>query len=452
MGKKERVQYVCKACGYVSLGWMGRCSSCGQWDSLVEQRSEPEGKEPRTVPQAIPITQLVKDSRPKLSLGIEEFDRVVGGGLLPGTVVLVGGQPGIGKSTLLLQVAATVAQRGPVVYISGEESAEQIHHRARRLGATVDNLFLLTATDVLGYLEQLMEYHPRLVVVDSIQTMYHAEASGYPGSVSQVQKSADALIAWAKTYEVPLVIVGHITKSGALAGPKVLEHAVDCVLYFDGESHTDYRILRAVKNRFGPTNEVGVFEMKQEGLKAVPNPSCVFLADRPLGVAGSVVAPSMEGTRSLLVEIQALVAPALYGGTPRRLTTGLNYNRTSIVLAVLEKRQGCKLANHDVYLNVAGGLRVEEPAMDLAVAMAVVSSLNDLPVPPDLVIVGEIGLTGEVRPVGHMERRLQESRDLGFKRCVLPAANYRDLDLGAWGMKLHPVRNVKEALQAVFSD
>ncbi|MCK9222755.1 MAG: DNA repair protein RadA [Limnochordia bacterium] len=451
MGKSKGVRYVCQACGYESLGWMGRCSSCGQWDSLVQQKEEHPQKS-RIVCQTVPITRVAKDQRQKLSLGIDELDRVVGGGLLPGAVVLVGGQPGIGKSTLLLQAAASVAKGGPVVYVSGEESAEQIYHRAVRLNARVDNLLVLTATDVLGIIEELGDSDPLLVIIDSIQTMHHAEASGYPGSVGQVQKTANALIAWAKTANVPLIIVGHITKSGSLAGPKVLEHAVDCVLYFDGEAHTNFRILRAVKNRFGSTNEVGVFEMKQEGLKTVLNPSCIFLAERPLGVAGSVVAPSMEGSRSLLVELQALVAPSLYGGTPRRLATGLNYNRASIVLAVLEKRQGFKLANYDVYLNVAGGLRVEEPAMDLAIAVAVTSSLNDIPVNPDIVIIGEVGLTGEVRPVGHIERRLQESTDLGFRRCVLPAANHKELNPGRWDIEMRPASTLKEALKAAFSE
>jgi DNA repair protein RadA/Sms len=399
----------------------------------------------------LPLAQVTREEDERLSTGIGELDRVLGGGVVKGSLVLVGGDPGIGKSTLLLQAAAGLSHPGRdvrkiVLYISGEESASQLRMRGDRLGVQSQDVYILTETSMELIREQVTRLQPRVLVVDSIQTVFTADLASAPGSVSQVRESTAQLITLAKSFNLPILIIGHVTKEGAIAGPRVLEHMVDTVLYFEGERHNVYRILRAVKNRFGPTNEIGVFEMQQAGLTEVESPSELFLAERPLQASGSAVVASLEGTRPLLVELQALGSPSGFG-TPRRVANGIDYQRLVLLLAVLEKRLGLPLQQHDVYVNVVGGLHIDEPAIDLGVVVAVASSLRDVAIDPELIVFGEVGLTGEVRAVGHVETRLREAAKLGFRRCLLPQANCQT---PIANIALCGVRTVAEALQVIL--
>ncbi|MCL4514589.1 MAG: DNA repair protein RadA [Firmicutes bacterium] len=464
MGPKREAVFVCQECGHESLKWLGRCPSCQAWNSLVEEVRPGKsgafgslaatrtdlGAQPRAGEPPIPIGKAVSREEQRFSTSIGELDRVLGGGMVRGSVVLVGGDPGIGKSTLLLQASQGVSSsRGRVLYVSGEESVDQVKLRADRIGAASDRLFIAAQTDLGVVLEYLRSIAPMLVVIDSIQTMYHPEFPSAPGSVGQVRESTAELIRFAKTSGVSVVVVGHVTKAGTLAGPRVLEHMVDTVLYFEGEQHHSYRVLRAVKNRFGSTNEIGVFEMRDGGLKEVANPSELFLSQRPVGAAGSVVVASMEGSRPLLVEVQALVGATNFMGTPRRLATGVDYNRVSIILAVLEKRAGLALGAQDVYVNVAGGVRLEEPAADLGIAIAAASSFRNVPCDPQTVVLGELGLAGEVRGVARVEPRLQEAAKLGFRRCLIPRNNLKGLGKPA-GTEIIGVENIGAALEVAL--
>jgi len=448
---KVRTQYICQNCGGVSLRWMGRCATCGEWNTLVETRVESPasagiGKSALPLGTPQPLAEVKEDAFTRLILPLAEFNRVLGGGIVPGSLVLVGGEPGIGKSTLLLQVASLVSEReGLVLYVSGEESAQQMRLRARRLGIQGERLYVLTETNLEAIIAHLEELSPRMLIVDSIQTVYCEGLTSGAGSVSQVREAASRLMKVAKGQGLPIFIVGHVTKAGAIAGPKVLEHIVDTVLYLEGERFHTYRLLRSVKNRFGPTSEVGVFEMRSEGMVEVPNPSETFLAERLLHASGSAIAVTMEGTRPLLVEIQALASTTSFG-QPRRTTNGVDFNRLLLISAVLSRRVGIRLYDQDVFVNVVGGLRIEEPAVDLAVAVAIVSSTQDRPVAADLALVGEVGLSGELRSVGQLEARLNEAIRLGFKRCIVPRS-IRHQPPARDGLEVVGARSVQEAAQ-----
>jgi DNA repair protein RadA/Sms len=423
---KVKVKFCCTECGTESPKWMGKCPGCHAWNTMIEE-TETEIKAPvgrgellRTKEKARAIIDIESGREPRISTGISELNRVLGGGLVPGSLLLVGGDPGIGKSTLLLQASYTLSTQGlKVLYVSGEESVRQTKLRADRLGALNDKLFVLCETNLEVIEEAITEVGPDFLVIDSIQTVFRPEIASAPGSVSQVRECTAHFMRISKINGVATVLVGHVTKEGAIAGPRLLEHMVDCVLYFEGERHHTYRILRAVKNRFGSTNEIGIFDMTEDGLREVTNPSEMFLSERPLGVAGSTVVASMEGTRPLLVELQALVTPTHFP-SPRRMASGFDHNRMSLVIAVLEKRMGMFLQNQDAYLNVAGGVKLDEPAADLAAAVSLASSLKDLPTRPFDIIFGEVGLTGEVRAVSRAEQRVKEAHKLGFKRVIMP--------------------------------
>jgi DNA repair protein RadA/Sms len=413
---------------------MGRCPGCGEWNTFAEERADNSGRlqEYTAIGGQKPqlITELPLLAEDRFSAGLIELDRVLGGGIVPGSVILLGGDPGIGKSTLLLQVAGQVARKGTVLYVSGEESVKQIGLRASRLGASAEGLYVLAESELNAVEYHMRHLKPELVVIDSIQTMYNPDLSSAPGSIGQVRDCSSRLTRLAKNINIPVFFVGHVTKDGSLAGPRVLEHMVDTVLYFEGERHQMFRILRGVKNRFGSTNEIGVFEMQEQGLVEVNNPSSLFMMAHPCGsVPGAVVVPVMEGTRPLLVEIQALVSSTGFS-TPRRMTAGIDYNRLALLIAVLEKRVGLLMGNYDAYVNVVGGVRIDEPAVDLAVALALASSFRDYPVDCRTAAVGEIGLTGEIRPVNALERRVREAGQLGFKRCLVPAANHAGAKIG----------------------
>jgi len=448
-----RTQYVCQHCGNVSPRWMGRCPQCGEWNTFVETQVEPpsarrrRGGPPSSAPQ--PLAQVGGDALTRLTLPFPEFNRVLGGGIVPGSLVLVGGEPGIGKSTLLLQVASFISeQEGPVLYVSGEESAQQMRLRARRLGVQGEGLYVLTETSLEAIIAQVERMKPRMLVVDSIQTVYCEGVASGAGSVSQVREAASQLMRVAKGEELPIFIVGHVTKAGAIAGPKVLEHIVDTVLYLEGDRFHAYRLLRSVKNRFGPAPEVGVFEMRGKGMVEVPNPSEVFLAERLPHASGSAIAVTMEGTRPLLVEIQALASTTSFG-QPRRTANGVDFNRLLLITAVLSRRVGIPLYDQDIFVNVVGGLRVEEPAVDLAVAVAIASSVQDRPVAADLALVGEVGLSGELRSVGQLEARLNEASKLGFRRCLVPRSIRQGLPARD-GLEVIGVRSLQEAVQAAL--
>lgn len=452
---KQKTVYVCQQCGTTQLKWMGRCPDCGEWNTLTETLVQP--KQPRsglgrpanhlvsTSPGPQPLSGVSMDSLDRLPLSMDEFNRVLGGGLVPGSVVLIGGDPGIGKSTLLLQISALLAETvQPVLYVSGEESAQQIKLRANRLGLKGEGLFIFNEIDITGILHYIQALSPKLVIIDSIQTVYWSELASAPGSITQVREAAAQFQAIAKSLNVPIFLIGHVTKDGTIAGPRVLEHIVDVVLYLEGERYHTYRLLRGVKNRFGATNEVGVFEMKDLGLAEVPNPSQVFLAERLPNAPGSAITVTMEGTRPLLVEIQALCSTTSFGN-PRRTPNGVDLNRLLLLIAVLTKRSGLRLGDQDVFVNVVGGLRVGEPAADLAVAIAVASSFKNRPVAADLALIGEVGLSGELRAVGHLESRLKEAVKLGFKRALLPKTSLsRKLNIP--DMTLLQARSLPEAL------
>lgn len=420
---------------------------CEEWNTLVEETIQPATKTVRSwvsKSKPLPLAEIENRAEARFSTGITELDRVLGGGLVPGCLGLIGGDPGIGKSTLLLQVASLVAQReGKVLYVTGEESLTQLKLRAERLDAIVPDLIVLSEADTNAICDVIRDEQPVLVIVDSIQTMFVEEVSSPPGSVGQVRESTGRFLQLAKGSDISILLVGHVTKGGNLAGPKVLEHAVDFVLYFEGEVHTSFRIIRSVKNRFGSTHEVAIFEMGGRGLIPVANPSQFLLSQRPQNSPGSVVVPYMEGTRPLLVEVQALVAPGPYNGNPRRQTTGVDYQRFSIILAVLEKRQGYPLQSHDVFLNIAGGLRLQEPALDLGIAVAVASSVANVSVDPLCAVLGEVGLSGEIRAVRGVEQRLAELHRLGFERCIIPKSNVQ----GNEPISVSGVSTIQEALK-----
>jgi DNA repair protein RadA/Sms len=453
--KPPKSFFACQSCGAQSQKWLGRCPDCGAWNSMVEERAAAPMPEPRGAVAAMGGrgAQLYADVdvvvSERLTTGISEFDRVLGGGIVPGSLVLLGGEPGIGKSTLLLQAAAHFAATiGPVLYCSGEESEHQVKMRGERLGVTGAPLYLLAETCIERLIEEVERLKPALLIVDSIQTVFSLKVQSAPGSVSQVRQAATDLLFTAKGRNLPTILVGHVTKDGSLAGPKVLEHVVDTVLYFEGEQHHSHRVVRAVKNRFGAVSELGVFEMTGAGLKPVPNPSRLFLAERSLNVPGSVVLCTIEGSRPILVEVQALVSTATYGNA-RRTANGLDQNRLSLLLAVLDKRAGLSLVTDDVFVNVAGGMRVDEPAADLAVLAAVASSLRNRAIPSDVVVFGEVGLAGEVRATGQAGLRVREAGQLGFTRCVVPEGNVAPGDLPA-SMTMVGVRTVSDALDALF--
>ncbi len=425
MAKLNKVIFACQNCGHQSPKWLGRCPDCGQWNSLVEERSESPAKRGISSHgnQPQPIDAISLDPELRLQTGLVEFDRTLGGGLVPGSLVLIGGDPGIGKSTLILQAISRLSEKGlRSLYLSGEESPQQIKLRADRLAVHSNNLFVLTETCIEHLIEKMDRLEPELLVVDSIQTVYTDGLPSAPGSVGQVREVCSRLLGRAKETGVPIFLIGHVTKDGAIAGPKVLEHLVDTVLYFEGDTSHAFRILRAVKNRYGSTNEIGVFEMKDTGLQEVSNPSSIFLEERPEKASGSVVIPCLEGTRPVLVEIQALVGPSPLG-MPRRTAIGVDHNRISLLVAVLGKRMGIQMGDQDIFVNVAGGLKVDEPAADLGIVSAMISSFLDRPVEKGLVLFGEVGLAGEIRGVSQPVLRLKEARKMGFSKCILSKSN-----------------------------
>lgn len=453
---KVKTKFVCGACGYESPKWMGKCPGCGEWNQMVEETAI-TGKPKRTtfahtdnvMSKPSRLVDVETAQEPRVETDLKELNRVLGGGVVPGSLVLIGGDPGIGKSTLLLQVSSQLSSKGSnVLYISGEESVKQTKMRASRMGINDTSLYIYAETNLQLIHSAIESMKPEFVIIDSIQTVHHPEVTSAPGSVSQVRECTAELMRIAKMNNIAIFIVGHVTKEGAIAGPRLLEHMVDTVLYFEGERHHTYRILRAVKNRFGSTNEMGIFEMKEAGLEEVANPSEIFLEERTKGTSGSTVVASMEGTRPVLVEIQALVSPTVFGN-PRRMATGIDHNRVTLIMAVLEKRVGLLLQNQDAYLKVAGGVKLDEPAIDLAVAVSIASSFRDEPTGASDCLIGEVGLTGEVRRVSRIEQRVNEAVKLGFTRVVVPANN-----IGGWsapaGIDIIGVSTVNEALKTVF--
>lgn len=448
---KEKTVYFCTECGNESPKWAGRCPSCGAWNAMVEQRAE-KAKHPSGANRSIPhnvkvtnITDIDTSDEIRFSTGMGELDRVLGGGAVKGSLVLVGGAPGIGKSTLMLQICQQLGMQNKVLYVSGEESIHQLKMRAKRLGVDSANLFVVSETRLSDILEAVEREQPDVLIIDSIQTLYNEELDSPAGGVGQVKDCTMALMNLAKGQGITVFVIGHVNKEGSIAGPKVLEHMVDCVLYFEGDRHMTYRILRAAKNRFGATNEIGVFEMLNEGLKEVENPSEMLLSGRPQDAPGTCVTCVMEGARPVLAEVQALVSSAS-GVRPLRQSNGFDYNRANMLLAVLEKRGGLKISQCDAYLNIIGGLTLDEPAADLAALVAIASSYLDYPVPSQMAAVGEVGLSGEVRTISHLEQRLSEVRRLGFTQCIVPHHRAGELHAPA-GLELLPVRNISDALK-----
>jgi DNA repair protein RadA/Sms len=459
MAKAPATVYVCQKCGNQSRKWLGKCPDCGEWNSFVEERARVAAKrETATTARGgfrlrevkpVAYGEIESQDDARVSSGVTEFDRVLGGGIVPGSLILIGGDPGIGKSTLLLQVADKMSAHGAsVLYVSGEESERQIKLRGERLGVEAANLYLLPETNLENIFDEIERMNPGAVIVDSIQTVFSSNIESAPGSVSQVREVAGQFLLLAKNRTIPVFLIGHVTKEGSIAGPKALEHIVDTVLYFEGERHHNHRIVRATKNRFGAANEVGVFEMTGAGLVAVANPSEMFLQERPKGVAGSVVTACMEGTRPVLVEIQALVSGSKYG-TGRRMTQGVDQNRVSLLIAMLEKRVGFHLIGDDVFVNIAGGLEVDEPAADLGVVASIASSFKNVPIDEHTAVFGEVGLTGEVRGALQAQARAREAQTLGFKKIVMPASNTTGLER-LLGLRVVGVRSVEEALDELF--
>jgi DNA repair protein RadA/Sms len=449
--KKSETIFVCQNCNSQSAKWLGKCPECGEWNSLVEERARKPSRSGFALREvhALAFSDIEPQDDLRVSSGVTEFDRVLGGGIVPGTLVLIGGDPGIGKSTLLLQVADRLSSASTIVlYVSGEESERQIKLRGDRLGVTAKNLYLLPETNLEKIFHEIDRLNPGAVIVDSIQTVFASAIEAAPGSISQVREVAHKFLLLAKNRGVPVFLIGHINKEGSIAGPKALEHIVDTVLYFEGERHHNHRIVRAAKNRFGAANEVGVFEMTGTGLMPVANPSQMFLQERPQNAAGSIVSACMEGTRPLLVEIQALVSGTKFG-TGRRMTQGLDQNRVSLLIAMLEKRAGLQLTGDDVFVNIAGGLEVDEPAADLGVVTAIASSFKNTPIDPHTAVFGEIGLTGEVRGAMQAAVRVKEALALGFKKMVMPASNVAGLER-LLGIRVVGVRSVDEALEELF--
>ena len=452
---KTKTHFVCQSCGYQLPKWLGRCPGCQEWNTFVEERiieeKEPQrdilGLESSAVP--VPLTEIKGEEKERLTIGMGEFDRVLGGGIVLGSLVLVGGDPGIGKSTLLLQAMNQLASSGAkVLYVSGEESLQQTKMRANRLGVASAQLFVVSETSLEKILQDIQSLRPSAVVVDSIQTIYSTDLPSTPGSIGQVREASSRLLYLAKHLGIPIFLIGHVTKEGFIAGPKVLEHMVDTVLYIEGEANQAFRILRAVKNRFGSTNEIGVFEMKDSGLVEVANPSEYFLSERVQHASGSVVMPCIEGSRPILIELQALVV-ATHFGAPRRTAQGVDASRISLMAAVMEKRLGLHLLSHDIFVNIAGGMKVEEPGVDLGIIASIASSFRDKLIDPEIVVFGEVGLGGEVRGISQPEVRVKESSRLGFRRCLLPKQN-QDKMKGIQGIELIGVRTIQEATKILF--
>jgi len=448
--KNVKSVFSCRECGYQSIKWLGHCPGCGEWESMVEEVVLPKSSGISSVSKPVALQLAPDGDEERIATRIEELDRVLGGGVVPGSVVLIGGEPGIGKSTLILHLLESIAEQGrDVLYVSGEESARQIKMRAKRLGTLNPRQFLATENGVEQIIAMAGQMRPGLLAVDSIQTLTCNDIASSPGSVTQVRESAYQLLRFAKKENIPVILVGHVTKDGAIAGPKVLEHMVDTVLYFEGDRSHAFRILRTVKNRFGSANEIGVFEMKEEGLVQVKNPSEIFLAERPIDEPGSVVLPSIEGTRPILVEVQALVSPTNLG-TARRTAIGADQQRLSLLCAVLEKKGGLDMYGHDVFLNIAGGIRIDEPALDLGVICALASSLLEKPIASNTVVCGEVGLAGEVRAVGQIDVRVREAERLGFSRLLLPMSNKDRLN---WkpSIELVGITSINQLMDVVFS-
>ncbi len=455
MKKRAKTIFSCRTCGFQSPKWLGRCPDCGGWDTFSE---EVQYRTPNSAGKSaafsggegpVPIDAVVLDDEHRIRTGIGEFDRVLGGGLVAGSLVLIGGDPGIGKSTLMLQSLYGLSRQGAkVLYVSGEESVKQIRLRSKRLDTVSNRLFVVSEVDLDHIMQMVSSEKPDVLVIDSIQTMFNSDLTSAPGSVTQVRESAMRLMIMAKKSGVPTFIVGHVTKEGAIAGPRLLEHMVDTVLYFEGDRSHVFRILRAVKNRFGSTNEIGVFEMKEKGLEEVPNPSAVFLSERPASAAGSVVTACMEGTRPILVELQALASSTNFGN-PRRTILGLDQHRVALLVAVMEKKLGMHMMGHDIFMNVAGGVKVDEPAVDMGIIAAVASSFLDRAVPEGHIVMGEVGLTGEVRAIGQVETRVAEIRKMGFTRCLLPDSNVRRMT-GIPDIEVIGIQTVSQAIETLF--
>ncbi len=449
---KVKSVYICSECGYESPKWYGKCPSCGEWNTMNEEvvsktDSSSIGKKTAVYSKPVTITEISTTDEHRYVTSISELDRVLGGGIVKGSLILLGGDPGIGKSTILLQICKSLCNNLKILYVSGEESKRQLKLRAARLNAESDNLLVLTETDAQVIAEVIRTDKPDMVMIDSIQTMSISEISSSPGSVTQVRECTNFLMRVAKSMDIPMFIVGHVNKEGSIAGPKVLEHIVDAVLYFEGDKQMSYRILRAVKNRYGSTNEIGVFQMNDTGLEEVENPSMVLLSGRPKNVSGTCVACTMEGTRPILAEVQGLASASAFGN-PRRMSTGFDYSRMSLIVAVLEKRAGYYFSNSDVYINVIGGLRLDEPATDLAVAMSLVSSLKDIPIADNSIAFGEIGLAGEIRSVAHAQDRINEASRLGFTKIVIPYHNLKNVQIPQ-GVEVIGVKNIREAFDAL---
>ena len=456
MSSKIKSVWICSECGYESLKWNGQCPACGEWNSFSEEIKDTSKQTTMSYQKSgvyekpILLNQIKNDDESRYKTGLNELDRVLGGGIVKGSLILLGGDPGIGKSTMLLQVCQKLGEDLNVLYVSGEESKRQLKLRAARLNVNSENLYIMTETDIESILEEIRQNSPDLVVIDSIQTMNHRELTSSTGSVTQVKECTNLLMRLAKELEIPIIIVGHVNKDGGIAGPKVLEHIVDAVLYFEGDKQMSYRILRGIKNRYGSTNEIGVFSMNRTGLVEVENPSLMFLAGRPKGVPGTCVACIMEGSRPIFAEVQGLAATSGFGN-PRRMATGFDYNRMSLILAVLEKRAGYFFSNLDAYINVIGGIKLDEPASDLAVALALISSLKGNAIFDNAIAFGEIGLAGEIRAVAYAEERVLEAHRLGFERCVLPYYNLKSINLSSFESKINliGVRTIKEAFDAL---
>lgn len=453
---KIKTKYVCQECGYENSKWLGKCPECSKWNTFVEEIEEKTSKSNKEVfvidksssrPLNINSIETIKEQR--FSSCINELDRVLGGGVVKGSLVLVGGDPGIGKSTLLIQVSSNVANSGKkVLYISGEESASQIKMRAQRLGIKSDNLYIFAENNLSIIEAHLESVNPDLIILDSIQTVFSPEITSAPGTVSQIKEGTSRFMKISKKMGISTFVVGHVTKEGALAGPKVLEHMVDTVLYFEGERFNTYRLIRAVKNRFGSTNELGVFEMREVGLVELENPSKILIAEKPKDVAGSIIISTVEGTRPMLLELQALASPTSFG-IPKRTATGVDYNRVSLLMAVLEKRVGMQIQNQDIYINVVGGIKINEPSIDLGIVMAIASSFRNIPIDGNVAITGEVGLTGEVRAVSFIEKRIAECKKLGFTKIVIPKSNYEAVK-DVKGIDICPVDSVRQAINMVL--
>jgi len=447
---KSKVLYICSECGYESPKWIGKCPDCGGWNTLAEEvvavsSTSKKVTQSYSCPVKLSSVSTTKDTR--IKCGIEELDRVLGGGIVQGSLVLVGGEPGIGKSTILLQLIKSLEKDTNFFYVSGEESEKQLKMRADRLGINED-FYVLTETDINSVIKNAQDLKPDILIIDSVQTMYNPEIASAPGTVSQVRDVTLSLMKLAKENSIAVFIVGHVTKDGNLAGPKVLEHMVDCVLHFEGERHQSHRILRAVKNRFGSTNEIGVFEMTGNGLKEVKNPSSMMLDGRPEKTSGSTVICTLEGTRPLLAEVQALVSQTFFPA-PRRMMTGADFNRVNMLIAVLEKRVGYNLSNQDIYVNMVGGIKIFEPAADLGIICAIASAFKNAEIPPDIAFLGEVGLTGELRSVVQLDKRLNELKKLGFKKCIVPESNKKGIDIPD-GIEVLYAKNVLSALKILF--